>query len=52
MMQPSYASQKNEKLTKAYIDAMNPQTCEERLNDAIQETLSNHFANNWLTNVV
>ena len=52
MMQHLYASQKNEKLTKAYIDAMNPQTCEERLNNAIQETLNGYFATHWLANVV
>ena len=40
MKNPLYASQKNEKLTKAYIDAMHPQTCEERLTEAVQETIS------------
>jgi len=46
-----YASIKNEKLTKAYIDAMHPQTCKERLQEAIQETFSSGEAQRWLSDV-
>lgn len=52
MKNPLYASQKNEKLTKAYIDAMHPQTCEERLTEAVQETFSPAQSQLWLRETV
>lgn len=52
MKNPLYASQKNEKLTKAYIDAMHPQTCEERLTEAVQETFSSAQSRLWLRDTV
>lgn len=43
-----YAQQKNEKLTKSFIDAMHPQNCEERLTEALQETFNSVIAQRWL----
>lgn len=52
VQQFTYAFEKNLKLTKAFIDAMDAQTCEERLKEAIESTLIHPFSASWLPNVV